>query len=73
MTDRRTDGQTDGHPESIGPNFVELGPNNSQVKSQVYTSPHLEYACSVWDPYKKCDIDKVEAVQRKVARYTLKA
>ena len=28
MTDRRTDGRTEGHPESIGPQPLGLGPKN---------------------------------------------
>ena len=26
--------------------------------------PHLEYACQVWDPYLKRDIDLLESVQK---------
>ena len=46
--------------------------NNIQVKTQAYTSlvrPHVEYACSVWDPYKQGDIKRIESVQRRAARY----
>ena len=31
--------------------------------------PHLEYASTVWSPHQKYQIDKLEAVQRKVARF----
>jgi hypothetical protein len=31
--------------------------------------PLVEYASTVWDPYTQTDINKVEAVQRRVARY----
>lgn len=34
--------------------------------------PCLEYASSVWDPYKACNIDKLEMVQRKAARFICK-
>ena len=29
----------------------------------------VEYACSVWDPHLKSDINKIEMVQRRAARY----
>ena len=32
--------------------------------------PHVEYACAAWDPYNKCDIDLVQSIQRRGARYT---
>ena len=31
--------------------------------------PHLEYASSVWDPFRKCHINALEMVQRKAARF----
>jgi uncharacterized membrane protein len=31
--------------------------------------PLVEYASTVWDPYTQADINKVEAVQRRAARY----
>ena len=43
-----------------------------EVKSRAFTSlvrPHLEYASSVWDPYLKQDINQLEKVQRKGARF----
>ena len=46
--------------------------SNEKVKSQAYTAlvrPHVEYACSVWDPHSKRDINQIEAVQRRAARY----
>jgi len=30
-----------------------------------FISPHLEYAIRVWSPYKRCDIDCLEKVQRR--------
>jgi hypothetical protein len=42
------------------------------VKEQAYKAlvrPSLEYACSVWDPHLKADINKMEMVQRRAARY----
>ena len=29
---------------------------------------HLDYASSVWSPYKKNDIDKIKGVQRRVTK-----
>ena len=31
--------------------------------------PHVEYASSVWDPYQKDLINKIEMVQRRAARF----
>ncbi|XP_071142080.1 uncharacterized protein [Mytilus edulis] len=42
------------------------------IKTQAYTSlvrPHLEYASTVWDPYRKHHIDSLEMVQRRAARF----
>ena len=42
------------------------------IKSQVYqmyVRPILEYSSVVWVPHTKCNIGKVEAVQRRAARF----
>ena len=42
------------------------------MKEQAYKSlvrPSLEYACFVWDPYLQQDIDAIERVQRRAARF----
>ena len=44
--------------------------SSSAVKESAYKAfvrPMLEYASSVWDPYTKKSIDKLEAVQRRAA------
>jgi hypothetical protein len=43
-----------------------------QVKAQCYTTlvrPNLEYAATVWDPYTKFNINKLEKCQRRAARF----
>jgi hypothetical protein len=43
------------------------------VKSRTYQAlemrPKLEYSCSIWDPYTHDNINKLEIVQRRAARY----
>ena len=46
-----------------------------QIKTQAYYSlvrPHLEYACSVWDPHTQKNIQSIEKVQRRAARFDKK-
>ena len=48
--------------------------NNRTVKDQAYKSlvrPILEYSQSVWDPYTTSDIQQLEFVQRRAARFTM--
>ena len=45
---------------------------DKNVKTLAYNSlirPHLEYSCQVWDPHTENDINKLESVQRRAARY----
>ena len=42
------------------------------AKSQAYQTlvrPHLEYCSSVWDPHSQTDVNRIEAVQRRAARF----
>ena len=44
------------------------------VKTTAYKAlvrPKLEYSSVVWDPHHQCDIDKLESVQRRAARFCL--
>lgn len=44
----------------------------SDTKLLAYTSiirPRLEYACTVWDPHKKLNIQALERIQRKAIRF----
>ena len=45
---------------------------NSKIKDdayQIYVRPILEYAVCSWAPHTRCNIDKLESVQRRVARF----
>ena len=51
-----------------------LGSAPRKVKIQAFKSlvrPHLEYCSSVWDPHTKVNIKKIEAVQRRAARFIM--
>ncbi len=44
------------------------------TRDTIYKSlvrPHLEYCSSVWDPSNRTDVDKLEAVQNKAARFVM--
>ena len=48
---------------------------NMNIRQALYFSrvhPHLEYACTVWDPQHKTKIDKLENVQNQAARFVTK-
>ena len=51
---------------------LRIGATN--IKAQAYKSlvcTVLEYSCTVWDPAAQKDIDRLEAVQRRAARFAL--
>ena len=46
-------------------------PNLKATAYQILVRPQIEYASSVWDPYTKKHIDRIELIQRRAARYVL--
>ena len=57
--------------------FLRRNLNNcpEQIKTQAYFSlvrPHLEYACSVWDSHTQKNIQSIEKIQRRAARFVKK-
>ena len=58
--------------KSLGYFKRNLQISNPEVKSRAYQAllrPKLEYSCSIWDPYTHDNINKLEMVQRRAARY----
>ena len=48
--------------------------NSPELKTKAYNTlicPQVEYASTVWDPYTIRNINSIEMVQRRVARYVL--
>ena len=46
--------------------------SSTEIKERVYKAlvrPHLEYACTVWDPHTDKNVTKIESVQRRAARF----
>ena len=49
---------------------IKIG--NPQTRTNAYNTlvrPHLEYCSSTWDPYHADNINAIEMVQRRAARY----
>ena len=47
---------------------------SQKLRQQAYFSfvrPHLEYCCTVWNPYIKKDVNKIENIQRRAVRFVL--
>ena len=44
----------------------------TSVPRKLSDLPHLEFASAVWDPYRQDQVDKIEAVQRRAARFIKK-
>ena len=43
-----------------------------EIAYKTYVRPIVEYACTVWDPYTQRNIDRIEAIQRRAARFVLR-
>ena len=47
---------------------------SQEIKAKAYTTLarlKLEYSSTVWDPYHKCQINQLEKIQRRAARFVL--
>ena len=58
--------------QSLGFLKMNLKIKSSDVKSHAYKAlvrPKLEYASAVWDPHTRTQINQIEKVQRRAARY----
>ena len=45
--------------------------NLKETAYKAFVRPILEYACTVWDPHTEQNISKIEAVQRRAARFVV--
>ena len=66
------DNITSNGNKSLGYLKINLQISNPEVKSRAYQAlvrPKLEYSCSIWDPYTHDNINELEMVQRRAARY----
>ena len=45
--------------------------NTKELAYKTYVRPKVEYCSVVWDPWQKQQINKIEMIQRRAARYTL--
>ena len=52
-------------------NLYNCPPNTKRIAYLTLVRPIMEYATSVWDPYYNTDINKLEKVQRRAARWIL--
>ena len=72
MRNTHIDNITSNGNKSLGYLKRNLQISNPEVKSRAYQAlvrPKLEYSCSIWDPYTHDNINKLEMIQRRAARY----
>ena len=65
---------TNNANKSLGFLRRNLKAKNTSLRENAYKAivrPQLEYASPVWDPHTKDDIQKIESVQRRAARWVL--
>ena len=53
-------------------NFYHCSPSTKEKLYMSLVRPHLEYAAASWDPYTKKNIDIIERVQNRAARFVSK-
>lgn len=52
---------------------LRLAPQETKLLTyKALIRPILEYGCVVWNPHKKCDIKKLESVQKRAVRFVCK-
>jgi hypothetical protein len=64
--------KTQSSAKSLTVDPVEMSSSKRKSKAQCYQTlvrPLMEYACTIWDPHTKENINKLEAVQRRSARF----
>ena len=51
--------------------FIKRNVKTKELAYKTYVRPKVEYCSVVWDPWQKQQINKIEMIQRRAARYTL--
>ena len=50
-------------------NISDCPPKVKAVCYKTLVRPILEYGCTVWDPYNKCDFNNLEKAQKRAGRF----